>query len=290
MDLREKFSQSGLTLKEAAIKLGKSPSTISDVINGKYVAKNAELYAAAIEKMCDERLTLAVASESFSGYWTAAQEAIKDRFERMIASKRSFFELVVGESGMGKTYLMTRFAKERKAIYVKARASQSASAFMSALLRAIDEKTYGATDDKLERFCEAIERGGYRMVIVDEADLFARDRDATAERKFELLREIYEFGKMRNLGITVVAVGLGNLKRRIEKLGGYLQSRITYSPEMIASTDELQRIGSIMGIGTGMSEFLAQGQNARLYEKAANNIALGYEERVAANLVYSVRR
>ncbi|WP_298024433.1 hypothetical protein [uncultured Campylobacter sp.] len=39
-----------------------------------------------------------------------------------------------------------------------------------------------------------------------------------------------------------------------------------------------------------VAEFLAEGQNARLYEKTALNLALGYEQKVAANLVYHVRK
>jgi len=78
--------------------------------------------------------------------------------------------------------------------------------------------------------------------------LFVKDNDLTFERKFELLREIYEYGKRYKLGIAVIAVGLGVLKKRIDKLGGYLQSRLTYSPEMVLSRDELIKIGQMSGI------------------------------------------
>lgn len=125
---------------------------------------------------------------------------------------------------------------------------------------------------------------------MDEADLFVKDNDLTFERKFELLREIYEYGKRNNLGIAVIAVGLGVLKKRIDKLGGYLQSRLTYSPEMTLSQDELMKIGEMSGLNKDVCEYLAECENARFFEKIALNMALGYEERAAVNLVYQVRR
>ena len=104
------------------------------------------------------------------------------------------------------------------------------------------------------------------------------------------MREIYEFSKRENLGIAVIAVGIGVLRKRIDRLGGYLQSRLTYSPEMTLSRDELIKIGELAGIDEEVCEFLAEGQNARLYEKTALNLALGYEQKVAANLVYHARK
>jgi DNA transposition AAA+ family ATPase len=291
VELKEKFELSGLTLKDVAAKLGKSISTVSDVINGNYNTGKSELYRVAIEKICDEKISKLAQSNNANEAWLSlAQLKIKDRLERMIGSGLSFFELILGDSGMGKTHLLKEMAKERGALYVKARASQSASAFMSMLLKAMGEKARGNTDEKLERFCEVVEDTKTKLIIVDEADLFAKDKDATFERKFELLREVFEYANANKLGVTVVAVGLPLLKKRVDKLGGYLQSRLTYSPEMTLSVDELETIGRLKGIDEDMGKFLANGHNARLYEKAANNIALGYDQRVAANLVYSVRR
>jgi len=294
VELKEKFELSGLTLKEVAQRLGKSVSTVSDVINGNYNTGKAELYRVAIEKICDEKISelaqLKIGANTNEAWLSLAQLKIKERLERMIGSGLSFFELVLGDSGMGKTHILKEMAKKPGVVYVKARASQSASAFMSMLLKAMGEKAYGNTDEKLERFCEVVEDTKTKLIIVDEADLFAKDKDATFERKFELLREVFEYANANKLGVTVVAVGLSLLKKRIDKLGGYLQSRLTYSPEMTLSVDELETIGRIKGIDEDMDKFLANGRNARLFEKAANNIALGYDQRVAANLVYSVRR
>lgn len=298
ISLKEKFELCqayGETLETIGKAIGKGGGTVSGVINGKYASSKAELYETAIEAHLDRVLAANApkkeAKTPKSEVWlSTAQEKIRDRIFKMNASGLSFFELILGESGMGKTFLLEMTARELEGVYVKARKSLSASAFMSLLLRAIGEKPSGNTDDKFEAFCEAITQSKTRLIIVDEADLFVKDNDLTFERKFELLREIYEYGKRNNLGIAVIAVGLGVLKKRIDKLGGYLQSRLTYSPEMVLSRDELIKIGQMNGIEGEIAEFLAEGDNARLYEKTSLNLALGYEAKVAANLVYQTRR
>jgi|GEM_PF-873388 len=298
MSLKEKFELCqayGETLETIGKAIGKGGGTVSGVINGKYASSKAELYETAIEAYLDRVLAANAPKKEpnvpKSEVWlSTAQEKIRDRIFKMNGSNLSFFELILGESGMGKTFLLEMTARELGGVYVKASKSLSASAFMSLLLRAIGEKPSGNTDDKFERFCEAITHSKTRLIIVDEADLFVKDNDLTFERKFELLREIYEYGKRYKLGIAVIAVGLGVLKKRIDKLGGYLQSRLTYSPEMVLSRDELIKIGQMSGIEGEIAEFLAEGDNARLYEKTSLNLALGYEAKVAANLVYQTRR
>ena len=298
ISLKEKFELCqayGETLETIGKAIGKGGGTVSGVINGKYASSKAELYETAIEAHLDRVLAANAekkeANTPKSEVWlSTAQEKIRDRIFKMNSSNLSFFELILGESGMGKTFLLEMTAHELDGVYVKARKSLSASAFMSLLLRTIGEKPSGNMDDKLEHFCEAITHSKKRLIIVDEADLFVKDNDLTFEKKFELLREIYEYGKRYKLGIAVIAVGLGVLKKRIDKLGGYLQSRLTYSPEMVLSRDELIKIGQMNGIEGEIAEFLAEGDNARLYEKTSLNLALGYEAKVAANLVYQTRR
>lgn len=296
MSLKEKFELCkayGITLGKIAAAIGKREGTVSGVLNGKYDSSKSELYAAAIEAFLDKVIAANTPKKEAQngGVWLSlAQQKIKERIYKMEQTKLSFFELILGESGMGKTYLLQKLTADLGGIYVKARKSLSASAFMSLLLRAVGEKPKGNTDDKFEQFCEAIANLKIRLIVIDEADLFVRDNDLTFERKFELLREIYEFSKRENLGIAVIAVGIGVLKKRIDRLGGYLQSRLTYSPEMTLGRDELIKIGELAGIDEEVCEFLAEGQNARLYEKTALNLALGYEQKVAANLVYHVRK
>lgn len=210
----------------------------------------------------------------------------------MMESNLSFFELVLGESGSGKTFLIKEICKNDKScLYVKARRSLSAAAFLSLIIRAMGEKPKGNSDEKLEMIFELLRQKDIKMLFVDEADLFVRDNDYTFERKFELLREIYEYSKMNNLGITVISVGLNELKRRIDKLGGYLKSRLTYSPEVSFNTQELKKIAALNGICDDENTvFLCEKNNARVFEKVAINMALGYDEKTSINLLYANRK
>ncbi|WP_169779321.1 AAA family ATPase [Campylobacter curvus] len=291
MTLKEKFEvcrEYGITQETLARQINKGESTISGLLNGKYNSGKKELYEARLNAFLDEQIAAHQPKQNGdNGVWLSlSQQKIKERIRRMKESKFSFLELITGESGMGKTFLLEMVVKEFGGLYVKARKSLSASAFMSQLLRAVGEKPRGNTDDKFELFCETIAKSRVRLIVIDEADLFVRDNDLTFERKFELLREVYEFGRRENLGITVIAAGLGKLVERINGLGGYLQSRFTYSPEMTLSHDELLNIGKLSGLSEDVSEYLAECDNARLYEKTALNLTLGYSEKVAANLVY----
>ncbi|MBP3223989.1 MAG: AAA family ATPase [Campylobacter sp.] len=286
-----------LTQKDLCKALGKGESTISAILKGDYNSSKKELYEAQLHKFLDSKIAQIQSGSGSQNepvakepWLSKSQKAIKNRVLAMMSSPYSFFELVLGESGMGKTHLLKGVCKEFGGVYVKARRSLSSSAFMSQILKALGENPRGNTDDKLNAICEECERQNIKLIVIDEADLFERDNDFTFERKFELLREIFEFSKDRNLGISVIAVGLTKLKKRIDKLGGYLQSRLTYSPVMNLSHDELMKIGEIMGLSAEVSEYLSDGVNARLFEKVAANTALGFDERVAANLVYQVRR
>ena len=303
VSLNEKFEflkeRINLTQKDLCKVLGKGESTISAILKGGYKSAKTELYEAKLNAFMDSKIKELMDSEETRSqskpvakepWLSKSQKAIKNRVLAMMNSPYSFFELVLGESGMGKTHLLKGVCKEFGGVYVKARRSLSSSAFMSQILKALGENPRGNTDDKLNAICEECERQNIKLIVIDEADLFERDNDFTFERKFELLREIFEFSKDRNLGISVIAVGLTKLKKRIDKLGGYLQSRLTYSPVMNLSHDELMKIGELMGLSAEVSEYLSDGVNARLFEKTAANTALGFDERVAANLVYQVRR
>lgn len=300
VSLNEKFEflkeRINLTQKDLCKVLDKGESTISAILKGDYKSAKTELYEAKLNAFMDSKIKELTSQKSQSEpivkepWLSKSQKAIKNRVLAMMNSPYSFFELVLGESGMGKTHLLKGICKEFGGVYVKARRSLSSSAFMSQILKALGENPRGNTDDKLNAICEELERQNIKLIVIDEADLFERDNDFTFERKFELLREIFEFSKDRNLGISVIAVGLTKLKKRIDKLGGYLQSRLTYSPVMNLSHDELMKIGELMGLSAEVSEYLSDGVNARLFEKTAANTALGFDERVAANLVYQVRR
>ncbi|MCI6988718.1 MAG: ATP-binding protein [Campylobacter sp.] len=307
MSLKEKFEASGLTQADIARVIGKGVGVVNGVINGSYKSANKELYENAIENylnnyIADNGLThdeILPQNELKSKtdkkipnepWLSLAQTKIKERVLNMLSSNLSFFELIFGSSGMGKTYLLKSICKDRNdALYIKARKSLSASSFMSLILKNLNEKPKGNTDDKLDMVIESLEKKGIRLLVIDESDLFSGDSENTFKRKFELLREIFEYFRDKKVGVVLICVGLTELKNDINNLGGYIKSRFTYSPEMSLSTQELIKIGELNGLSKSMSEYLAEDNNARTFEKTRANMELGYSETVAANLVYIKR-
>ncbi|MCI6988340.1 MAG: AAA family ATPase [Campylobacter sp.] len=309
MNLNEKFEllskETGLTQKDVARAIGKGESLVNGILRGSYESKSKEKYEASINYYFDEmiaNLNLKQGNESINlddeslknsenePWLSLAQSKIKERIEAMLSSKISFFELIFGESGMGKTYLLKHICSNKDdALYIKARKSLSCSAFMSLILKHLNVKPKGNTDDKLDLVIKSLEEKEIRLLVIDESDLFVGDNKNTFERKFELLREIFEYFKDKKVGICVVCVGLKELKTDIDSLGGYIKSRFTYSPEMTLSHDELLKIGKLNGLSDEMCEYLVDDNNARTFEKTRVNIDLGYDEKTAANLVYTVR-
>ncbi|MCI6989575.1 MAG: ATP-binding protein [Campylobacter sp.] len=309
MNLKEKFELSGLTQPDIARVIGKGVGVVNGVLNGSYKSANKRLYENAIENYLNNYIAdnglgktdeilpqnelKSKTTEKISNepWLSLAQTKIKERVLSMVSSNLSFFELIFGDSGMGKTYLLKSICKDRDdALYIKARKSLSASSFMSLILKNLNEKPKGNTDDKLDMVIESLEKKGIRLLVIDESDLFSGDSRNTFERKFELLREIFEYFRDKKVGVVVICVGLTELKNDIDNLGGYIKSRFTYSPEMSLSTQELIKIGELNGLSKSMSEYLATDNNARAFEKTRANMELGYSETVAANLVYTKRR
>ena len=293
MNVKEKFdylkSKTGITQKDLAVILKRGEGLVNGLLNENYKSGNKEILLQTLNNYLDESITK-LDLKSADVWLSGAQIAVKKRLELMRNSGLSFFELILGDSGMGKTHLLRLIAKsDEKAIYIKARRSLSASSFMSLVLRHLGVKPKGNTDDKLELILEEIKTQGIKLIIIDEADLFIRDNDFTFERKFELLREIFEFSNVEGLGVSVVCVGLPELQKRINRLGGYLQTRFTRSPDITLALDELKKIGELKGLNVETIEYLEEANNARVFEKAAMNKSLGIDEKLAANLVY-VRR
>lgn len=209
MNLKEKFALSGLTLDQISNEIKKGRSLVCGVINGDYNSAKKDLYELKIEAILDEKIAQDSLNMAYKDAWLSdTQRVVKKRIELMMSSGFSFFELILGESGMGKTFLLKNICQnDKKCIYIKARRSLSSSAFLSLLLRKMGEKPKGNSDEKLEVVLGLIKDLGIRLIVIDEADLFIRDNDYTFERKFEILREIFETSRENNLGVSVLKGG-----------------------------------------------------------------------------------
>jgi len=291
MDLKTLADQSGLSVREIAKRVGRNSGTISSVINGNYSSANLELIRQAIIDVCQEGAAKITESDYViaqkNAFLTASQQFSIDRLERVLASGQAFFEVILGESGTGKTTAMTTFCEGRKdVLYVKARENQSVSMLARMLVKATGEKrAKGNADELCAAFCDACLSTGVAMVVIDEADLWVHGSDEAFGRKVELIREVYESG------VTVVLVGLPELKKRIAKLGGYVQNRITSGEIMTVDVSELIEFGQNKGLeyAETLAKRAANYGYLRMVAKVMQNMELGYSEREAITLLGMVK-
>lgn len=287
MELKQLAEQSGLSLDEIGRRVGRSKGTISAVLNGNYSSSNLEIIQEAIIQVCAQASEQAQPAAVEQAFYTDSQAFVMDRLTRVLAHGSAFFETVLGESGTGKTTAVTDFCAGRKdVLYVKARENQSVSMLARALLRATgDKKVKGNADEICTAFCEACFATGISMVIIDEADLWVHGSDEAFGRKIELVREVYESG------ISVVLVGLPELKKRITRLGGYVQNRITSGELMAVDVAELEAFARLKGFKEAVK--MARGAvnygYLRMFAKVAQNMALGYTEAEALTLLGMIK-
>lgn len=201
----------GLSLTELARRLSCSKSKISMVLNGKY--ENAQNEAAEMLK----RLSVTEA-----GFSTVEQQTI----EAILSFCREDMELglVVGISGMGKTHVCKKFESEHADVF---RFQPTEFSTTRSLLRSMGDalgvKVYGTIEERLKKVIGAIRQKGYRLLIIDEADVLDDNKKGSSViRKFAVFRQMFE------AGIGVVLVGLPGLDDAINRLPGYIQNRISY--------------------------------------------------------------
>jgi DNA transposition AAA+ family ATPase len=290
MDLKTLIEQSGLSYETIGKAIGRNKSTISSIVNGKYSSNNLQLITDAIIEVCTNQREVVdgIAHETAgNAFFTETQTVQIDRLGRILESGKPFFEIVLGESGTGKTTAMQSFSNGRNdVLYVKARENQSVSMLGRMLLKEAGErKTKGNADELCTAFCEACLSTGVSMVIIDEADLWIHGSDEAFGRKVELVREVYE------QGISVVLVGLPELKKRIAKLGGYAQNRITSGVALKVTVEELEEYGKMKGMthAAVLAKNAANHGYLRMFAKVEQNMSLGYDEKTAISMLHTVK-
>jgi DNA transposition AAA+ family ATPase len=285
-NLKEIIEQSGLTYEQIGKRIGRSKGTVSGIVMGKYSSNNLQMITDAIVEICTHK-EAANDTPASNDFFTTTQSVQIDRLERVLESGAPFFETVLGESGTGKTTAMQAFSRNRDdVLYVKARENQSVSMLGRMLLKETGErKLKGNADELCTAFCETCSSTGISMIIIDEADLWVHGSDEAFSRKVELVREIYESG------ITVVLVGLPELKKRIAKLGGYAQNRITSGVVLKVTVEELEAYGVMKGMkhASTLAKNAANHGYFRMFAKVEQNMLLGYDEQMAISMLHTVK-
>jgi len=263
------FRASGMSVAEVVQATGRSKATVSQVINGKYHGRDevVEEIRSLLESRIgpsggggaecgreapgeegpgDERrrgLHVVVPAGFTGGNGTGAAErgcedapmitpGQKQAWVLMdLVRKQHDFAVLVGASGVGKTWVVNRYGSSCGADVYTARMGQSLGGLLGDLCRLWNVSADGGNDAKIARLCEA---AGGRFLIVDEADLLMGNRTRrNVLRLVEVFRQLYESG------CGVVLVGLPVLHKAVSEAGEtYVFSRIGYLRQVGSPTDE----------------------------------------------------
>lgn len=235
VSMHQLLKASGMSLGELALESGKSKSCVSQVINGKYSGKSE--VEDALRRFLEER----VAQKGAEALPEVAPDGLEEKpltpgqkqaWVLMDMVRRQHdFAVLVGASGVGKTWVVNRYGHGYGADVYTARMSQSLGGLLGDLCRLWTLSSDGGNDAKMARLCEAAMG---RFLIVDEADLLMGNRTRrNVLRLVEVFRQLYESG------CGVVLVGLPVLHKALSAAGEtYVFSRIGYLRQVGSPTDD----------------------------------------------------
>ena len=224
---------------------GKSASTVSQVLNGKYQGRAEvldEMFAAleTFEETCEAPQAL----KGTTVYLTEGEKLITGILH-LTYQTRAFCALV-GPSGVGKTYTTGLFAKSHpNTAYVRCADGMCQGDVVNMLLENIGGPAYGTKTQRMRRAIAAMRDSGTQLLLVDEADLLVTDGSKPAIlRKLSVLREIHE------AGIGVAMIGLESFEPALRLVGEtYVTSRLDYFRRVKdTTTEELAYFLSTLGI------------------------------------------
>ena len=271
----------GLSLRETSDLLKKrgidiSPAMLSLIKNGK---KDSELVPEILQVLQEyipqERYKSQFQTEGQRRFWAILESAYEDKE----------LALVVGPSGIGKTYTITQYAKNKEDVVVyKVAKIMSLGDMLRDLCKVIGVAEYGTNFQKFSRVKEALWMK--KMLIVDEADLLVDDSPKRFIKKIEVFRELSD-------ACAVVLVGLPELDEAIyANIKSYVYSRMGYyayikepSPQELLRYCEnhgLKDARKIAGNAIGRGFF-------RYIDKVARR-SLKIGEDLALSIMYSGKR
>jgi DNA transposition AAA+ family ATPase len=196
------------------------------------------------------------------------------------------FSLIVGPSGVGKTYTVEQFIANAKnnIVYFKITKLMSAGEILKQLCETMGVPSYGTNGAKLKRLKEKAKE--IDMLVVDEVDLLVeQDRPKYFLRKIEIFRELADV-------TAVVLVGLIELDEAIyENAKTYVYSRLGYYARVQEPTaEELWEFAKHRGVTAKEVISGAMGRGFfRFIDKVAKK-AREIGEEFAVALMYMGRR
>ena len=214
----------GLSNADVARISGKSTGTVSQVIGGKYrgrpeivgeILDSLEAYEIHVKAEIEEvQSTLKWATEGENLIQTVLH----------LTYKTQGFSVVVGPSGIGKTYTAEAFRVQHpgEVQYLRCADGMSMGDVINALLEVTGTPTYGSNSQRLKRAIRVMKDQGVKMLLVDEADLLVSDGSRP-----KILKKISVFREVKEAGIAVSLIGLENFDTALRAVGEtYVTSRI----------------------------------------------------------------
>ena len=134
--------------------------------------------------------------------------------------------LVHGETGYGKTTAVTWLINKVHGVYVRAYATWTPAAMLSALLLELDRAPRGGCNQMMRDLIEAL-NNSHRPVFVDEADYLVN-----SNRMTEALRDIHDVAS-----VPVILIGMGGIDQRLshrKQLTGRVLQDVRFEPSSLA--------------------------------------------------------
>lgn len=209
--LRRLVKEEGARVTDVARELGKSHSTISLYINGKYpeneeLREKVRMYLHRVG-MWEDETTEDNGAAAFDPIVSAdelpfieTRDVKRMRYVLKKAAQKKKFGIIAGDPGLGKTETLKKYiaANPGTAIYIRCKSTHTVKSLLQELAEALGLPDYGSASQLTRRIVKQLKRTPY-FLIFDEADLLK------SAEKYEALRDIYD--EAENIGIALV----GNL-------------------------------------------------------------------------------
>ncbi len=241
--LQETVQDLGLSNADVARISGKSTGTVSQVLGGKYKGR-PEVVGEIAEALAAWHKTQEERQEVREVWFTDGQKLIQSVLGLTYATQG--FSVVVGPSGIGKTYTARNFNdKHHDVLYLRCADGMCMGDVIDALLDLTGTACYGSNSQRLRRAIRALLEQGVRMLLVDEADLLVTDGSRP-----KILKKISVFREVKEAGIGVSLIGLESFDTALRTVGEtYVTSRIDmFRKAGVPSARELGHYMANLGI------------------------------------------